>query len=262
MENLRLPKIGLGTYRLKSKLCKDVVLQAINIGYRLIDTAQYYLNEEEIGAAVSENTINREKLIIATKVWHTSLSFSKVLESTELSLQKLQSEYIDILYVHWPYETYDPQETFHAFNQLYEQGKIKNIAVSNFNEEQIYVAKKYSKTPIIINQVEHHPLLKQLSLRAYLKENNIQLIAYFHLAQGYVLKVKELIEIAKKYEVTPIELSLAWIIYHGAIPIPKASSYEHLKKNFDAKDLILKSGDIKSIDSLQTEQKEINYKGK
>ena len=237
MPDLKLPPIGLGTWMLAKNICKDIVLKAIEIGYRFIDTAQSYGNEAQVGEAIKASPVPREELIIATKVDVFKLGYKNVLKSTGESLKKLGIDTIDLLYVHWPILTYKPTKTLKAFGELVDQGKVKHVCVSNFTINRIKEANEVCNKPVFANQVEHHPLLHQQNLRGYLKEKGIHLVAYSPLARGHVFEVPELLEIAKKHDTNAAQVSLAWIMEHGAIPIPKSSSEEHLKANFSALEL-------------------------
>lgn len=255
MPELKLPKIGFGTWQLSKKDCKGAVLKAIDAGYTFIDTAQIYFNEAQVGEAVAECGKPRDDLIIATKVWPLKLSYNNVIKSTEISLKKLQLKMVDILYVHMPIPLlYRPSQTLKAFSKLVDDGKIRFIGISNFNPKQvdqaIDILQALGKS-VFANQIQHHPLKPQRKLREHLEEKNIYLVAYSPLARGKVFKVPVLQEIAKKHGVSAGQVSLAWIMEHGAVPIPKATSEAHIKDNFDAQDLVLDPDDIAKIDGIK-----------
>lgn len=255
---IKLPKIGLGTWQLKNKKCQDSVLKALEIGYRLVDTAQMYGNEEQVGNALSEGTVPRNEIFLATKLFVNDLSPKKVAKKTLESLSRLKTEYLDLLYIHWPAGKYNPKKTLSAFETLVDEGKIKHIGISNFTPKLIDEALQVMKKPIFANQVENHPLLKQVPLRQYLKEKEIKLVSYSPLARGNVRGVPELEEIAKNHNTNPFQVSIAWEISKGAIPIPKASSEGHLRNNFDAQFLTLDAEEIQKVDSIQTETRFLN----
>nr|MDO8113225.1 aldo/keto reductase [Candidatus Sigynarchaeota archaeon] len=163
---------------------------------------------------------------------------------------------VDLLYVHWPRPLfYRPKQTLKAFSELVDSGKIRFIGISNFNSSQvdqaIDILQGYGGKPVLANQIQHHPLKQQRVLREHLQKKSIYLVAYSPLARGVVFKVPLLQEIAKKHGVSAGQVSLAWIMAHGAIPIPKASSDEHIKDNFAAQDLILDEDDIAKIDGIK-----------
>jgi 2,5-diketo-D-gluconate reductase B len=258
MSLLSLPKIGLGTWQLTPDQCKKSVLNAIKIGYRLIDTAQMYENEEGVGAAIAESPIPREELVIATKINVFNNDPGKLKKSMEISLKKLQLRAVDILYVHWPAFSYKPSTTLKAMSELVDLGKVRYLAVSNFTPKLLENALAICDKPIIANQVEHHPLLHQVVLLEYCNRNNMKLVAYSPLGRGNLMEISELVQVAKKYGVSVSQVCLAWEMDHGALPIPKSTSIAHLQDNFNAQSLKLDQEDIKLIDSLQPEHRFLN----
>lgn len=261
MVELKLPRIGFGTWMLSPGDCKKSVMTAIDVGFRHIDTAQLYGNEEQIGEAITDCGVPRDDLIIATKVWADQLRYDDVIRSTEISLKKLKLDRVDILYIHWPADTYNSAETLGAFSKLVDDGKIDYIGVSNFTPELIDDAQAACDKPIVVCQIEHHPFLPQQEMRVYLKEMGMYLIAYSPLARRRALNSPELQEIANKHGVTPGQVSLAWIMDHGAVPIPKATTEDHIKENFDAQELVLDDEDIQAIDAISTTKRIINPPG-
>ncbi|MBD3351058.1 MAG: aldo/keto reductase [Candidatus Lokiarchaeota archaeon] len=264
MKEQKLPKIGLGTWQLKPDEAKKSTIEAIKMGYRFIDTAQAYKNEQGIGDGVKEilETTNtkRNQLIIATKIFVFNLCKRRVFKTFAKSIKKLQLDYVDILYVHWPafWFGYNHKKTLAAFSKLVDNGQVKHIGVSNFTPKLIEEAKQVCDKPIFVNQVEHHPLLRQKKLREYLNKNNIHLVAYSPLARGKVFSIPELNDIAKKYAVSEAQVSLSWIIDHGAIPIPKATSVAHIKDNYEALNLTLDKQDIEKINNINREKRLLN----
>lgn len=260
MNPLKLPKLGMGTYQLKAPKCKPAILKALEIGYRLIDTAQIYGNEEDVGEAISESTIDRKEIILATKVWLSNYK-KKVYSSTLESLQKLKTDYVDLLYLHWPgwsYKRAGPKNIFAELNRLQDDGKVKHIAVSNFSIALIKEAMNYTKYPIVANQIETHPLLRQPKMYNFLKENDIIYVAYSPLARGNLSDIPQLKQLAEKYKITTTQLALAWEISKGIVPIPKASSEEHLQENFEAQNIILTPEDVAVIDNLPIKKRLFN----
>ncbi|UYP44829.1 hypothetical protein NEF87_001114 [Candidatus Lokiarchaeum ossiferum] len=253
LENI--PKIGLGTYQMTGEKCTNAVVEAIDIGYRLIDTAQLYRNEEDIGVALQKSSVPREELILASKVWVTNLSPKRVISSTEKSLQKLKTDYLDIMYIHWPAVRYNVKKTIGAFQQLLDEGKIKAFGVSNFTPKLIDDIEKFNSIRIWGNQVEHHLLLQQKPMRSYLEKQNMKMVAYSPLARGKVLSLPIIQELAQKYEKSPSQIALAWIMAHNVIPIPKASSKNHLKQNFKAQEIVLTEEDMIKLDNLQIQKR-------
>lgn len=255
-----IPKLGLGTWQnTDPEECVKSVKTSLNMGYKHIDTAQAYSNEEDVGKGLEEADVNREDYFLATKVWIDNLAHDDVLETAEESLEKLAVDSVDLLYVHWPARAYNPEETMDAFNQLVEEGKIDNIGVSNFSPEQIEEAQEYAETKILANQVEMHPLLQQEELVEYCQENDMYLVAYSPLARGKVFEVPELQEIAEKHGVSEAQVSLAWLMQHdNVVAIPKASSEDHIKDNWNARELELEERDIEKINSIHREDRQVD----
>lgn len=268
--NLKMPVLGLGTWNLTGEFCKKVIKTALELSYRHIDTAEIYGNEKEIGQAIKD--FPREKLFIVSKVWPGSIDFSfvpqslwpvgltlnKISKSCENSLKRLGTNYIDLYLIHWPKLGMNLKKACIGFKKLYEQGKIKAFGVSNFSikllEKIIPISEKVG-IPICVNQVEFHPFLYQKKLLDYCKSKGIVITAYTPLAKGKVKISKTLNEIAKKYNKTPIQVDLRWLIQKGTNPIPKASSVEHLKENIDIFDFNLKKEDVKRIDFINVKER-------
>jgi 2,5-diketo-D-gluconate reductase B len=236
------------------------VLKAIDIGYKMIDTAQMYRNEHAVGQALSEATIDRKELVIATKIAIWNLRPNALLSSAKKSLQKLKVDYIDILYIHWPAPFfYHPQKTLGALSRLVEEGKIKHIGVSNFTPALLDKALAACDKPIAANQVEHHPWLQQREMREYLEKHEMYLVAYSPLAHGKLYQQSpELKQIAEKHKCSETQVALAWEMSHGAVPIPKSTNEAHLRDNFDAINLTLDLEDITLIDSIQKVKRVVN----
>ena len=264
--NFTLPKIGFGTWQLTGDTCEKAVGQALDIGYRLIDTAQIYKNEEEVGNALAASSIPRDELTIATKVWITNLSPKNVIKSTEKSLKKLGLSYVDILYVHWPSKIYNTTKILQAFESLRQQGKIRQIAVSNFTPKLLEEVTRFSEAAespegiIRLNQVEHHPLLQQKILREYMGKHDMQLVAYTPLARGNLGDVPTIKTIVENHPTNPSpeQIALAWEMHHGALPIPRSSSADHMQSNFDAQFLQLTEDDIAHIDAISRTKRFLN----
>jgi 2,5-diketo-D-gluconate reductase B len=262
MSEFTLPKIGFGTWQnTDQKQCTQSVVDALTIGYRLIDTAQIYRNEEYVGQALQQTNIPREEIILCSKVWITNLSAKDVLKSTEESLEKLQTDYIDIMYVHWPSGKYSPEETLPAFAELVDQKKINYIAVSNFQIEHMETALDICDQAIVANQIELHPLHKEEELQEYLREQDIYVVAYSPLARGKVFNVDAITSLAKKYYVSEAQITLAWFMAKDKlVPIPKATSKMHIADNYEALKLKLDYDEIAVIDGLPDDEKLVNPK--
>jgi 2,5-diketo-D-gluconate reductase B len=249
----RLPPIGLGTMGIDDP---TTIAYAIELGYRHLDTAQIYENESVVGRGIDRADVPREELTVATKVWADSLAPEDVRRTTDESLERLGLESVDLLYVHRPIEAYDPERTLPAFDELRDEGLIREVGVSNFTVEQLDRARTILDSPIFAHQVEMHPLYRQRELREYAREAGHALVAYSPLAQGAVFEVPALREIAEKYDTTPAAVSLAWLAgLEGLVTIPKASGREHLEANLAAREVDLDEEDVERIESIEREEK-------
>ncbi len=247
-----MPMLGLGTWQnTDGRECADAVETALEMGYRHIDTAQAYGNEEHVGEGLAAADVPREDVFLATKVWIDHLSHDEVIETTKESLDKLGTDYVDLLYVHWPSRTYDPEETLGALNELYEDGLVENIGISNFQPGDIETAVSVSDAPIFANQIEMHPLLPQAEVREVCDEHDIDVVAYSPLARGTVFEIDDLNEIADKHDVSEAQVSLAWLREKGVTAIPKATGEDHIRDNWQSLAVELDDEDVAKIDAIE-----------
>lgn len=256
---IKIPVLGLGTWRLSGSETIDVVRKALNLGYRHIDTAEMYGNETEIGVAIKE--FDRDQLFITSKVWYDHFHYQEVISSCEGSIKKLGTEYLNLYLVHWPNPAIDMKETFRALKDLYSQGKVKAIGVSNFTIRHLKQALSICQSislPITVNQVEFHPFLYQEALLNFCKENKIYLTAYRPIARGMVNDNVIIRKIAEKFKKTPTQITLKWLIQQEIIAIPKSSSEEHLRENFDIFDFELENSDIEAIKKVNQNKRLVN----
>jgi 2,5-diketo-D-gluconate reductase B len=248
-----LPTLGFGTANLDDpEDCVENVGRALDAGYRHIDTAQSYENEAYVGDGIENSDVPREEIFIATKIGTENLAYEDVLESVEESKNKLGVETIDLLYVHWPTDAYDPESTLEAFDDLVQNATIDRIGLSNFRTDQIEEADRVVSAPIFAHQVECHPLLPQESLRAFAEENDHHLVAYSPIARGRVSEIPEIADIAGNHNATAPQVALAWLIGRGIYPIPKASG-DHIAENYRAFDLAdeLSEADMEKISGIE-----------
>jgi 2,5-diketo-D-gluconate reductase B len=251
-----MPGFGLGTWQNEDpEACAESVRTALETGYRHVDTAQIYGNEAAVGRGIAAADVDREDVFLATKVWIDELAHEDVLESTEESLEKLGTEYVDLLYVHWPARTYDPEETLSAFEELCDAGKTERIGVSNFEPTHIETAQSVLDTPVFANQIEIHPLLQQRELRESCADAGIEVVAYSPLARGNVFDVDVLSAIADDRGVSEAQVSLAWLRAKGVTPIPKATGADHIRDNWTSLELELSDDEIERIDGIDTERR-------
>jgi 2,5-diketo-D-gluconate reductase B len=243
--------MGFGTYQNTGDAVVQSVVDALDVGYRHIDTAQYYENEAAIGEGLDRSPVNRDEVFLATKIWPDRLAHDEVLAAARESRDRLGVDTIDLLYVHWPAREYDPESTLSAFERLREDGVIRQIGVSNFTPDLFEEARSVTDAPIVANQVEMHPLLYQLELLSYLQNIDVTLVAFSPLCRGEVFDVPEITAVAEKHEVSPTQVSLAWLLSKDNVAvIPKATSRLHIEDNYRALDLDLDAEDIERIDSI------------
>jgi diketogulonate reductase-like aldo/keto reductase len=254
-----MPALGFGTWQNDDpEQCTESVRTALDVGYRHVDTAQAYGNEDAVGAGIDAATVDREDVFLATKVWIDQLAHDDVLASTEASLDRLGTDYLDLLYVHWPADAYDPEGTLSAFEELYDAGTIERIGVSNFEPEHLDTAREAIDAPIFANQVEMHPLLQQRELREYCEDAGIELVAYSPLARGDVFDVDVLSDIADDHGVSEAAVSLAWLREKGVTAIPKATSEAHIRDNWSSLGVDLSAADIERIDDIDEQRRLID----
>lgn len=242
-----VPRIGLGTAGVDDP---DLIACALDAGYRFVDTAQRYDNESAVGVGLARSGVNREDVFLATKVHERNLAYDDVLATTRASLDRLDVDCVDLLYVHWPTEAYDPAETMPAFDELRDSGLVRHLGVSNFTPHLLEEAQSYLDAPIAANQVEMHPLLPQRRLRDYARDHDITLVAYGPLMVGDVFDVPEVQSVAEKHGVSPARVALAWSLENGAVPIPRGDTADHLRDNLGARSLSLDPADVAALDDI------------
>ena len=248
----KIPILGLGTWNLRGRLCTEAVLSALDMGYRHIDTAQMYGNEDRIGDALQQTGTKRKDIFLTTKIKPPSLAYDKVLDSFAVSLEKLQTGYADLLLIHWPSSKVPVSETIKAMNKLQEDKQVKHIGVSNFSVRETREAMDASKTPILTNQVHYDPFRDQSGLLEFCIQNNIMLTAYSPLAKGRAAKNDKLREIGENYGKTPAQVALRWLIQQKNVSaIPKAENSDHQQENLDIFDFELSPDDMEKIFELK-----------
>ena len=250
--------LGLGTWENEDpEQCATSVATALEAGYRHVDTAQIYENEAAVGDGLARADVPREDVFLATKVWIDSLAPADVARTTRESLDRLGVDSVDLLYVHWPARTYEPEATLSAFADLREEGLIDRIGVSNFEPAQLETALDVLGE-VFANQVELHPLLPQPELRAACHDAGVEPVAYSPLARGTVFDVDVLSEIAADHGVSEPQVSLAWLRHHGVTTIPKATSAAHVRDNFESLDLTLTDEEVARIDGIERQSRRVD----
>jgi 2,5-diketo-D-gluconate reductase B len=255
---MTVPAFGLGTFRLKDQVVIDSVTNGLEVGYRVIDTAQIYGNEAEVGQAIAASSVPREDLFITTKIWTDNFAADKLIPSLKESLAKLQTDHVDLTLIHWP----SPQgkvsvrEFMTALLEAKQQGLTKQIGISNFTvalmQEAIDVVGAQN---IATNQIELHPYLQNRKVAEFAKEHGIQITSYMTLAYGEVLKDLVIEQIAKRHAATPAQVTLAWAMQLGYAVIPSSTKRANLQSNLKACDLTLSDEDMAQIADLDRGQR-------
>jgi 2,5-diketo-D-gluconate reductase B len=245
-----VPSLGLGTWRLSGEECVWAVERALALGYRHVDTAQMYANEGEVGRSLRNSSVDREEIFLVTKVRTSSFSHNNVLRSTRESLKKLQTEYVDLLLMHWPNPSVPLGETLGAMRELQEEGSVKHVGVSNFPPSMVEEATEHAE--IFCNQVEYHPYRTQDELLGQAREMDYLLTAYSPVAKGRILNDATLREIGRAYDKTPAQVALRWLIQQEkVVAIPKAASEDHLRSNFEVFDFELSNEEMERVFELR-----------
>lgn len=259
MENIvlsngvKMPVLGYGVYQVEPDECERCVSDAVEAGYRLIDTAQAYCNEEGVGRAVKKSGIKRDEFFIVTKVWISNAGYENAKKSIETSLSKLQTDYIDLLLIHQPFNDY--YGTYRAMEEFYEKGLLKSIGVSNFYPDRFMDFSNFVKVKPMVNQMETHIFNQQKKLHEILKENKCQLMSWGPFAEGRndffnntVLK-----SIGSKYGKTSAQTALRYLIQKNIVVIPKSTHKERMIENINVFDFSLSNDDMAAIEQLDTE---------
>ncbi|WP_010647928.1 aldo/keto reductase [Oceanobacillus massiliensis] len=245
-----MPGFGLGVYKAANdETVVNAVKFAIQNGYRSIDTASYYDNEEGVGQGIRESGIAREDIFVTSKVWNDEQGYESTLEAFDRSLKKLKMDYLDLYLVHWPVRG-KYKETWRALEKLYAEGKVRAIGVSNFHPHHLEDLMRDSQVKPAINQVEYHPHLAQLELRDFCEKEHIQLEAWSPLKRGQLLNEPILTEIAEKHGKSAAQVILRWDIQNNVITIPKSVTKERIIANADIFDFSLTEEDMEKINRL------------
>lgn len=259
LENgVKIPCLGLGTWKVPLEQVIPAVKEAIKIGYRHIDTATSYGNEAGVGQALKECGVPREELFITSKLWNPHQGYESTHEAFQRTLNELGLEYLDLYLIHWPIGKEFPkeqwkrlnQETWKAFEELYEEGKIRAIGVSNFLPHHFENLMETAKIQPMVDQLEIHPGMLQEDAVAYAKERNMLVEAWSPLSTGKLFEVKELKELALKYERTVAQICLRWNLQKGNLPIPKTVTPSRMIENSKIFEFSISSDDMKVIDAL------------
>jgi len=256
---LRMPKLGLGTWRLKDEAAREAVERALSLGYRHIDTAEMYGNEAEVGAAIAGARLPRDDIHLTTKVWWEHLTPDGITAALEASLKRLQTDHVDLYLIHWPAPDMDLAAALMTLVRLQEQGLTRAIGVSNFPVALLKRAVEEIGAPIAVNQVEYHVLLGQGPVLDYARAHDVAVTAYCPIAQGKLADHEELGVIARKHGATPAQIALKWLLDQpGVAAIPKAARRESQIANLEALKLELDDADRAAIAMLPKTQRMVN----
>ena len=246
-----IPKLGFGTWELEGSEAEEGVRDALEIGYRHIDTARAYGNEREVGTAIGGSGIDRDEIFLTTKLWFEDLAPDDVTAQLHDSLKALGSDYVDLLLVHWPNPEFPVARTLEAMAELREQGKIRHLGVSNFPTAELEEALSLSSAPLLANQIEMHPYLDQSELVGFAAERGIAIEAYSPLAHGEVLGDEVLAEIGERHDKSAPQVALRWLVEHpNVVALPRSSSHENRVANLDVFDFELEQGERERIAAL------------
>ena len=247
---VKMPILGYGVYQTPPEDTERCVLEAIQTGYRSIDTAQAYGNEEGVGNAIEKCGLPREDLFITTKVWITNAGYKKAKASIEESLKKLKSDYIDLLLIHQPFGDY--YGTYRAMEEAYKAGKVRAIGISNFYPDRYLDLVHFAEVTPAVNQVETHLFQQQKVAREYLAKHNTQIMSWGPFAEGRndYFNTPALKEIGEKYGKTPAQVALRFLIQSGVVVIPKSVHKERMEENFNIFDFTLSEEDMKTLETL------------
>ncbi|WP_321437776.1 aldo/keto reductase [uncultured Bacteroides sp.] len=248
---VEMPILGFGVYQVTdAEECENSVFDAITAGYRSIDTAAAYGNEEAVGKAIKRSGVAREKLFITTKLWIQDAGYESTKKAFDKSLNNLQLDYLDLYLIHQPIG--DVYGSWQAMEELYHEGKIKAIGVSNFPPDRLMDLMLHNEVVPAVNQIETHPFCQQIGTAKFLKENNVQIESWGPFAEGRnnIFKNELLISIAKKYEKSVAQIILRWLTQRGIVVIPKSTHKERIVENFNIFDFELAQEDMDAIVAL------------
>ena len=257
IQGVEVPSIGFGTFRLEGMTCQRSVTCALGLGYRHIDTARAYENEEAVGNGIRESDVDRGDIFLTSKVWRDDLRPDKLKEEAEASLRALGTDFLDLLLIHWPNPEIPLEESIEAMEQLRQTGKIRHLGVSNFPPAWLERALRCG--PVFCNQIEYHPLLAQDRILEIAREHDVLVTAYSPLAQGEVIGYTELDEIARRRGKTSEQVALRWLIEQDHVAaIPRSSKLEHIEANFNVFDFSLGDEEKATIANLPKDRRQIN----
>ena len=252
---LTIPLTGLGTWELRGRKCKKVVRKSLELGYRHIDTAAMYENESEVGSGIVDSGVDRKEIFLTTKINTIEVNNEGIVDAFHKSLSDLKTDYVDLLLIHWPAFSTNLGDMLEIMYGIKESKKARAIGVSNFNTTLLNECIRLGFEDIYCNQVEYHPFLSQEILLKKMNQMGVIPVAYCPLCRGDVAKDSVIIELSKKYNKTPAQVTLRWIIQQNAVVIPKSEKKRRLKENIDIYDFEIDNQDMDRIHSLARGQR-------
>lgn len=249
---VKMPQLGYGVYQVTKEECERCVLDALDVGYRAIDTAQSYFNEAEVGEAIAESGIDRKEIFLTTKVWIEHYGYEQAKESVLQSMEKLKTDYIDLVLLHQPFADY--YGAYRALEDLYEEGKLRAIGVSNFYPDRLVDIASFARIKPMVNQIETHPLNQQIEAHEWLKKYGVihEAWAPFGEGRGNMFTNPVLQKLGDKYNKTVAQVILRWQLQRGIVVIPKSTHKERMAQNLDVFDFTLTNEDMQDIAALDT----------
>ena len=245
-----MPWLGYGVFKIRDgELVEGAVKQALEIGYRSVDTASLYGNEQGVGKAIRESGIQREEIFLTTKLWNDDQRQKRTLQAFDESMDRLGLDYVDLYLVHWPVAGFY-EETWQAMQKIYESGRAKAIGVSNFQVQHLKDILSGGQVVPAVNQIEFHPFLLQAELLKFCEENSIRVEAWSPLMQGKIVSNPVVQKVAEKYNKTPAQVTLRWDLQHGVVTIPKSKTPQRIAENADIFDFELSAEDMQTLDAL------------
>lgn len=249
---VKMPQLGYGVYQVTKDECERCVLDALDVGYRSIDTAQSYFNEEEVGAAIEKSGIDRKEIFLTSKVWIEHFGYEECKKSVLESMEKLRTDYLDLMLLHQPFG--DTYGAWRALEELYEAGKLRAIGISNHYVDRMVEFANFTRIKPMVNQMEVHPYNQQIELKKWMDKYDIRLEAWAPFGEGRngLFTNEVLGDIASKYGKTTAQIMLRWHIQRGVIIIPKSVHKERMSENFNIFDFKLDDEDMKRIEQMDT----------
>lgn len=251
---IKMPQLGYGVYQVTQEECERCVLDALAVGYRSLDTAQSYFNEEQVGSAIQKSGVPREEIFLTTKVWIEHYGYEQARASVLESMKKLQTEYLDLVLLHHPFADY--YGAYRALEDLYAEGKLRAIGISNFYPDRVVDLASFTRVVPMVNQVEIHPFHQQSEALKWMEKYKVQAEAWapFGEGRGGLFENPVLREIGEKHHKTPAQVMLRWNLQRGVVVIPKSTHKERMEENFQVFDFVLDDEDMAAIAALDQEK--------